>query len=228
MRHNKFWFKVSLVVGIFLFLQTAIVSHPEESPDYDILIKNGLVMDGGLGEPVQADVAVKGDSIVGVGKSLKGSAKQVVDARGLYVVPGFIDLHSHVIYERMNDGMIYPEGRACLNYLLQGVTTTVPGQCGGSAWPVFEKAGDTIKLLTEEGIGLNTVLLAGHGSVRHQVMGNEDRAPTPEELGQMKELVREAMEQGAYGLSTGLVYLPRRFAETEEVIEIVKEVVSKL
>lgn len=224
MKHTKTWSNVIFLVVMFFSIQTASFSYPTESYDYDILIKNGLIIDGGLSKPVHADVAVKGDVIVKVGKSLKGNAARVVDARGLYVVPGFIDLHSHVTRERLGDGMIFRENRACLNYLVQGVTSVVAGQCGSSAWPMFEKAEDMIKLWSDEGIGLNAALLVGHASVRQIVMGMENRDPTPEELARMKALVKEAMEQGAYGLSTNLGSVPGIFAKTEEVVELVKEI----
>jgi N-acyl-D-aspartate/D-glutamate deacylase len=120
--------------------------------------------------------------------------------------------------------MIFREGRACLNFLLQGVTTVVAGQCGSSGWPQFEKAEDMIKLWSEEGIGPNAALLVGHASVRKIVMGRENRDPTPDEMARMKALVKEAMEQGAYGLSTNLTTIPGTYAKTREVVELVKEI----
>ena len=118
--------------------------------------------------------------------------------------------------------MYFPENRACLNYLRQGVTTIVGGQCGTSAWPIFEKAADLVKMWSSEGIGPNAALLVGHGTVRRLVMGMDDRPPSPEELERMKALVKEAMEQGASGLSTGLIYPPSSFAATGEIVELVK------
>lgn len=194
-------------------------AQPGAPPEYDVLIKNGLVFDGS-GKPAQLlDVGIKGDTIIKVAPSLPGRAAAIIDARGRCVTPGFIDLHTHV-----DEGMYFRENRACLNYLLQGVTSIVVGQCGGSAWPIFEKAEDLIKTWSEEGIGPNAALLVGHGQVRQLVMGLENRDPTPEELEKMKALVKEAMEQGASGISTGLIYVPGSFARTEEVIELVKVV----
>lgn len=184
---------------------------------YDILIRRGKVYDGSLRSAFDADVAVKDGEIVKVEKSIEGSADIVIDAKNLFITPGFIDLHTHVDRE-----MYYPENRACLNYLLQGVTTVIVGQCGSSAWNIFEKAEDQMKRWSEGGIGPNAALLVGHGTVRQLVMGRENREPTEEELEEMKELVKEAMEQGAYGLSTGLVYVPGSFGETDEVVELVK------
>ncbi len=197
-----------------------VISPPasqQGSPEFDILIKNGRVLDGSGTPPYKGDIAIKGDRIVRVGKSIPGSAARMIDARGKFVTPGFIDLHTHA-----DGGMYFPENRACLNYLRQGVTTVVVGQCGSSAWPIFEKAEDLVKMWSSEGIGPNASLLVGHGTVRRLVMGMDNRPPTPEELDKMKALVREAMEQGASGLSTGLIYPPSSFAATDEIIELVK------
>lgn len=187
--------------------------------EYDILIKNGLVYDGSLAPPASVDIAIKGETIVKVAKSIDGTAARIINAKGLIVTPGFIDLHTHV-----DEGMYFPENRACLNYLTQGVTTVVVGQCGSSAWPIFEKAEDLIKMWTKEGLGPNAAVFVGHGTVRNIVLGMENREPTPEELEKMKALVKEAMDQGASGLSTGLIYLPGAYAKTNEIIELAKVV----
>ncbi len=207
------------ILAVHHFLAPIQPTHQTSSPDYDVLIRNALVLDGSLRDPVKADIGVKGDAIVKVAPSINGKAVRTIEARGLYVTPGFIDLHTHV-----DEGMYFRENRSCLNYLTQGVTTVVVGQCGGSAWPIFETAQNLVKLWTEEGIGPNAALLVGHGTVREIVMGREDREPTPEELERMKSLVKEAMEQGACGLSTGLIYVPGTFSKTNEVIELVKVV----
>jgi N-acyl-D-amino-acid deacylase len=189
------------------------------APEFDVLITNGLVLDGTLRNPFRADVAVKDGRIVRVSPGIRGRAARVINARGLHVAPGFIDLHSHV-----DEGLYFPENRAALSYLAQGVTTVVVGQCGGSAWPLFEQASDQVRRFKEEGVGPNVALLVGHGQVRRLVMGMEDREPTSAELERMKALVREAMEQGAVGISTGLIYRPGSFAKTDEVLEVVKVV----
>lgn len=210
---------LSLIWFFAIFFLIA-VSHPAQKgnvDEYDVLIKNGRVLDGSLKPAFRAGIAIKDDTIVKVARSIRGKAAKVIDAKGLYVTPGFVDLHTHV-----DRGMYYPENRACLNYLKQGTTTIIVGQCGSSAWLIFEKAEDQMKRWEEEGIGPNAALLVGHGSVRGLVLGMEDREPTPEELEKMKALVKEAMEQGSYGLSTGLIYLPGSFGKTEEVIELVK------
>ena len=212
-------FRMGLLVFLAFFFLTQTI-HPTQqmdSPQYDLLIKNGSVFDGSGKPAFKADIAIKGDRIIKVGKSLPGSSARVIDAKGFTVTPGFIDLHTHV-----DEGMCFPENRACLNFLKQGVTTVVVGQCGSSAWPIFEKADDLIKAWSKEGIGPNAALLVGHGTVRQLVMGMENREPTPEELEKMKSLVKEAMEEGAYGLSTGLIYPPSSFAKTDEIVELVK------
>lgn len=216
---KKRFFCLSLFLFFMLFSLAGIVLSAQKgsSDDYDVLIKNGKLFDGSLKPAFRADIAIKDDTIVKIARSIKERAAKVIDAKGLFVTPGFIDLHTHV-----DEGMYFPENRACLNYLKQGTTTIVVGQCGSSAWPVFEKTEDQMKRWEEEGIGPNAALLVGHGTVRTLVLGMEDREPTPEELEKMKALVKEAMEHGAYGLSTGLIYPPGTFAKTEEVIELVK------
>ncbi len=212
---------IFMATVLFLFISLWVgMDHSiqaQNSPDYDVLIRNGRVFDGSLNQAIRADVAVKDGVIVEISRSIRGTAANVINAKGLTVTPGFIDLHTHV-----DSGMYFPENRVCLNYLKQGVTTVIVGQCGRSAWPIFEKAEDLIQRWTEEGIGPNAALLVGHGQVREIVMGMEDREPTPEELEDMKALVKEAMEQGAHGLSTGLEYLPGSYGSTDEVIELVK------
>ncbi|UCF14766.1 MAG: amidohydrolase family protein [Phycisphaerales bacterium] len=174
-----------------LFLSGSNIRAGQENIDgYDILIKSAKVFDGSDRPAFSADVAIEDDTIVKVQTSIDADAARVINGNGLYVCPGFIDLHTHV-----DSGMYFPEHRACLNYLKQGVTTVVVGQCGGSAWPIFEKAEDQMRRWTEEGIGPNAALLVGHGTVRRIVMGREDREPTSDELAQMKSLVAEAMER---------------------------------
>ncbi len=217
---KKIWVLCILIACVLVFL-TDIHSweNNNSSESYDVLIRDGKVFDGSLKNAVKADIAIKGDTIIKIATSIKGDAKNIIDARGLYVSPGFIDLHTHV-----DQNMYFPENRALINYLKQGVTSVVVGQCGGSAWPIVEKAEDQIKRWTDEGIAPNAALLVGHGTVRELVMGMDNRAPTPEELTKMKALVKEAMDQGAYGISTGLIYLPGRYSKTDEVIELVKVV----
>jgi len=218
MKLNVF-FRAFICLFIFSISLTTLIHSEISGADYDVLIRGGRVLDGSGKEAIQADVAVKDGRIVKVGVSIRGSADKMIDASGLIVTPGFIDLHTHV-----EKGMHYPENRACFNYLKQGVTTVIVGQCGSNGWPMVEKASDQMARWSSEGIGPNAALLAGHNDVRRIVMGRENRAPTPEELSRMRALVKEAMEQGAYGFSTGLVYEPGSFGDTDEVIALVAEI----
>ncbi|MFC2156221.1 amidohydrolase family protein [Acidobacteriota bacterium] len=215
--------KVLLAVPIIFFFLTMVNQAEEgiEQSPYDVLIKNARIFDGSGKDSFRADIAIRGDTIVKISRTIKTSARRVIEAPGLYLSPGFIDLHTHA--ER---DMYFPENRAGLNYLKQGVTSLVVGQCGQSAWPIFEEAEDQISRWTKEGIGPNAALLVGHGTVRQRVMGMEDRAPTTDELGRMKELVKRAMDQGASGISTGLIYRPGIFSKTDEIIELVRVVKS--
>ncbi|UCC48891.1 MAG: D-aminoacylase [Gemmatimonadota bacterium] len=182
---------------------------------YDVVIRNGRVLDG-TGVPwYYADVAISGDRISAVGDLTNVRARRVIDATGLYVAPGFIDVHTHA-----GPGLATAELSSAGPLLVQGITTVIVNPDGGG--PV-DLAAQRQQLL-EHGVGVNVALLIGHGSVRQEVLGMEDRAPTPQELEQMRVLVRAAMEEGAYGMSSGLYYSPGSYATTEEVIELSKVV----
>ena len=206
-----------LLVCLFLCSGLNSTAISDNIGPYDVIIKNAKVFDGSQRPAFPAEVAIKDGIIVKVEKSINADAARVIDGKGLYICPGFIDLNTNVV-----QGMYFPENRACLSFLKQGVTSVVAGQCGRSAWPIFEKAEDQITRWTEEGIGPNAALLVGHRTVREIVMGMENRDPTPDELARMKSLVKEAMEQGACGFSTGLVYAPSSYGKTDDVIELVK------
>jgi len=207
---------------------------------YDLLIKNGRIVDG-AGNPWYAgDVAVEGDRIAAIGKLSEAKAERVIDVKGLVVTPGFVDAHSHSDFNTL----VYREMESTV---MQGITTVVAGQCGSTAAPVnpdrreaFEKdansqlpPGVTIKVtwstfdeyLREEekaGLGANVAHMVGHGAIREAGMGPDARAPTAKELRRMKELTAEAMKAGAYGISSGLIYPPGIFAKTRELIEVAK------
>ena len=217
MQSKSIWINIFLLTEIILFLTINSYAQSKNSYDYDIVIRGGKVLEGSLKPAFRADIAIKNDRIVKVANSVNGSSERIINADGLYITPGFIDMHSHV-----QQDMIFPGYRACLNYLHQGVTSVVIGHCGESGWPLFEKAKDQIKSWTEEGIGPNAALLVGHNYTRERVMGFDDRKPTKEELQKMEALVKESMDQGAVGLSTGLSYRPGKYAQTEEVIELAK------
>jgi len=221
----KVWMRFFLAISLMLISpqlssKDSSLSAIEVGNEYDIVVKNVQVFDGSSGKSFKGDIGIKNGKIVHIGKLQTQQAAKVIEGKGLYAAPGFIDLHSHV-----DRGMYFKELRPCLNYLKQGVTTVVVGQCGRSAWPIFEKIEDQINRWQGEGIGVNAALLVGHGQVRELVMGMENREPTSQELDKMKVLVREAMKRGAHGLSTGLEYLPGRYGKTEEIIELVGEIV---
>ncbi len=177
----------------------------------DLLLAGGSVLDGAGGEAVIADVAIAGDRVVFVGNAAEAgvAALDTVDVSGFVVTPGFIDMHSHA--ELGTD-----HGRDARAFLYQGITSVALGLDGGGSAEVAAQ----LAAWDEDGIGVNAFLFVGHNSVRVWVMGMESRAPTAEELDEMRALVRQGMEEGAYGLSSGLFYLPGNYAETEEVIEL--------
>jgi len=200
---------------------------------FDLIIKSGMVVDGMADKSYQADVGIIGERIEAVGNLRRAQAKTILDATGRTVSPGFIDIHSHTGLELL----INPRAESKIR---QGVTTELGGNCGGSPFPLkkelqdeerrwAEKVGveiDWVDLegfytrLAKNGIALNYATLVGQGTVRSRVMEQERREPTSEEMEQMKALVAQAMEQGAFGLSTGLEYTPSGFATTPEVIEL--------
>lgn len=181
-------------------------------PAYDFVLRHGRLVDGTGNPAYHADLAVKDGHIAAIGPSLPvAPGTREYDATGLVVAPGFIDVHTHA--EDIED---MPAGE---NFLRMGVTTLVLGNCGSSELNL----GLFFRRLEAQKIAPNVASLIGHGTVRRRAMrGNFDRLPTPEEMAQMKELVRQAMEDGAVGMSTGLIYLPGAFAKTEEIIEVAK------
>ena len=177
----------------------------------DILILGGSVLDGSGSEAAVADVAVSGARIHFVGDAAGAgiTARDTVDARGRVVTPGFIDMHSHAELDT-------DHGRDARAFLFQGITTVALGLDGGGSAHVA----DRLAGWTADGIGVNGFLSVGHNWVRRQVLGMADRAPSPGELDEMRAWVRQGMDEGAHGLSSGLFYLPGNYAGTEEVIEL--------
>ena len=178
---------------------------------YDLILRHGRIVDGTGNPSVHADLAVRGGRIAAVGNLTGAVAKREIDASGLVVAPGFIDVHTHA--EDIED---QPLGE---NFLRMGVTTLVLGNCGASTLNV----GEFLHHLESLTISPNVATLIGHGTVRGRAMrGSAMRAPTDAEMEQMKSIVRKAMEDGAVGFSTGLIYAPGVFAKTEEIIELAK------
>lgn len=193
----------------------AVFFAPRQDEEFDTLIVNGTVYDGTGRAGQQVDLAIKGDKIIKIGKLADAKAKKTIDASGLVVAPGFIDLHTH------SDSPILAEGtRDNLNYLLQGCTLIVTGNCGSGHVDV----GEFYEKIDKNGAGSNVCHLIPHGSVRQRVFGNANRAPTDKELQKMRELVEQAMKDGACGMSTGLIYTPGTYAKTEEIGELAKVV----
>jgi len=185
----------------------------KNTQSFDLLIKNGKILDG-TGNPwFYADIGINGDRIVWIGKSEDVTANEIIDASGLYISPGFIDVHSHagsgLASESLSDGR---------PLLAQGLTTVMINPDGGGS---IDIAGQQAAL-EEHGIGVNVVQLVPHGSVRREILGQENRAPNADELDQMRAIVEDGMKNGAFGLSSGLFYTPAAYAETEEVIELAK------
>ncbi|HEV3468825.1 MAG TPA: D-aminoacylase, partial [Pyrinomonadaceae bacterium] len=168
------------------------------------------VLDGSGNPWFRADVAVRGGRIARVGRVAAAEGARAVDAGGRIVAPGFIDAHAHV-------ENIYAHASA-ENFVRMGVTSLVTGNCGASAVSV----GEFLGRISETPLAVNLATLVGHNSVRREVFGEQDRAPTPEELGRMKALVARAMQEGALGLSTGLIYVPGVYARTDEVLELAR------
>lgn len=181
----------------------------------DVLIAGGTVYDGSGGPGRVIDVALRGDRIIFVGDAKAGrvSAPRTIEATGLIVAPGFIDPHTHT-----QPDLSSPARRANLAYIMQGVTTVVTNNDGSGPVGV----GALLARWDSTGIGTNALLFVPHGSVRGDVMGMSDKAPSPAQLQQMKSLVERGMREGAFGMSTGLYYAPGSYSTTEEVIELAK------
>jgi dihydroorotase/N-acyl-D-amino-acid deacylase len=181
------------------------------SQDYDLIIRGGKVVDGSGNPWYHADIAIKNDRIAEIGQLSNHEAKRVIDAHGLVVAPGFIDPHTHAlrgIFEVPN----------AESALLQGVTTLTEGNDGSSPYPIDRHYADIDNLR----ISPNWAVFVGQGTIRQRVIGFGLRKATPDEMERMKQMVRDAMEQGALGISTGLFYVPGSFTSTEEVIELSK------
>ncbi|MDZ7781110.1 MAG: D-aminoacylase [Gemmatimonadota bacterium] len=203
------------ILALVLFTLAACAPSGDEAADdgpWDVLVTGGTVVDG-TGEPgVVADVAVRGDRIVRVSVSPlpHEPAARVIDASGLVVAPGFIDVHAH-----LDPLLDLPEAES---HVRQGVTTALGGPDGGGPWPLGEHLDSAAAL----GVGMNVALLTGHNTIRRRVMGSDARAPTDQELEEMRQMVARAMGEGAFGLSTGLRYVPGTYSEVDEVVALAR------
>lgn len=212
---------IAIIAFVFLFSNWLSVAEKATAADQlDILILHGKLVDGSGKKPWVADVGIRGDRIVFVGDAAKArlTAARMIDATGLVVAPGFIDPHTHTLGD-LSD----PKRKSNEAYLMQGVTTVITGNDGESALNI----GDTLAKWDMQGIGTNAVLLAGFGTIRTKVMGPVDASPTAAQLEEMRSLAARAMDEGAFGMSTGLYYAPQSYAKTEEVIELSKVIAAK-
>lgn len=193
---------------------------------FDLVIKNGTVIDGSGTDGFTADIGIKDGKIAKIAPSLS-DAKDVIDASGLTVTPGFIDSHSH----SDNALLSYP---AVIEKCEQGITTAIAGQCGSSAMPnpdsenpLQHTSADFFGAVSNMKFGSNTAIFAGHGTIRKAVMGMANRECTAKELKKMCELLSEAIDAGAMGVSFGLIYTPSCYAKTDELIALARVAAKK-
>ena len=195
---------------IFVSASAALVVYGQ-APAYDLLIRNGRIVDG-TGSPwYRGDVAVRGDTIARMARRIEAPAGRVIDAAGRVVAPGFIDIHTHA-----RRGIF--DVPTADNYVRQGVTTLIEGPDGSSPIPLRP----FLDRVAATPITPNFASFVGQGSIREQVMGSVDRKATPAEIDRMRGLVQQGMEDGAFGLSSGLFYVPGTFTPTAEVIELAR------
>ncbi len=232
MKRNFFCLAAFLTTVFTTFSEQPSGSTPGEH--FDVIIRNGSVYDGSGAEPRQADVAIRGDRIAGVGDFKSAKANTMVDATGLAVAPGFINMLSWSTESLIQDGRSQSE-------ILQGVTTEIMGE-GESMGPVNDRVrehlvrdqtdikydvtwntlAEYLQYLEKRGVSCNVASFIGAATIREFVIGFEDKQPTPEQLDEMRELVRKEMEAGALGIGTSLIYPPAFYAKTEELIELCK------
>src|SRR5215204_2260555 len=219
---------------LLLLTLSMLFSQSPPQPQFDLLIKNGRIVDGSGRAGYAADLAIKGDRIVRIGNLSQATATRTIDAKGLTIAPGFIDMLGQ------SETYVLIDPRV-MSKVMMGVTTEITGE-GESIAPINERQikeqegflrrfnltidwrtlDEYFKRLEKQGSGVNLATFVGATQVREHVIGYEDRAPTAQELEQMKKLVADAMRDGALGLSTSLQYVPARFAKTDELIELAK------
>lgn len=219
---------------LFALVVVSMLLFTSQTPQYDLLIRNGRIVDGSGRPAYSADLAVKGDRIVKIGNLSQATATRVIDARGLVVSPGFIDMLGQ------SETYLLIDPRA-MSKVMMGVTTEITGE-GESIAPINERQikeqqdflkrfnltidwrtlDEYFKRIEKQGTGVNLGTFVGATQVREYVIGYDDRKPTPQDLDQMKKLVADAMRDGALGLSSSLQYVPARFADTSELIELAK------
>ena len=196
-----------------ILLLSFLMSQYVFAQNADFIIRNGKIMDGTGNNWQWKDVAITNNKIVAVGNLKNWTSTKQIDAKGLIVAPGFIDVHAHIEGAESKNPL-------ASNFIYDGVTSVVTGNCGGSA-DDMKKYFDFIDSL---GISINVAALIGHNNIRKQVMGTANRHATEEELQKMEAIANKAMKEGAVGMSTGLIYIPGTYAPTEEVVRLAKVV----
>ncbi len=212
---HRHWLEIYHAAAGFLDKHLKGAKSTSQTSRLDLLIRRGSVLDGSGGGARVTDIGISGDRIVFIGDAASAGlqAARTIDAKGLVVAPGFIDPHTHS-WEYLSK----PEFKQNENFLFQGVTTVITGNDGSGPFPIRE----TYDLWDSQGLGTNAALFVGHGKVRGMVMGMADAQADAGQIDKMRALVRQGMEEGAWGLSSGLYYAPGSYAKTEEVIELAK------
>src|SRR5438045_2582289 len=196
---------------ILLLAIVAGCAAKEVAPQFDLVIRNGQVLDGSGKEAVVADVGISKGKFLKIGAIAAGAGANEIDAKGLVVAPGFIDVHTHADEDVLTEPLAE-------NFIRDGVTTIVTGNCGGSVRDV----GRYFSAIEKRGTAINVATLIGHNTILKAVKGDRAGELTPEQMAKAKEMVAEAMRDGAVGMSTGLIYPPGQFSKTEEIIELQK------
>jgi len=202
------------IILYFLFL-VSFCSDSFSQFNCDILIRHGKIIDGTGNNWFYGDVAVRGSRIVFIGRNAPFKAEKVIDAKGMIVSPGFIDVHTHIEGDEIDN----PYAN---NFIADGVTTVITGNCGLSNTDI----GKYFSFLDSLHLSINVATLIGHNDVRRAVMGEVNRAPTSDELERMKGIVGRAMKDGAVGMSTGLIYIPGTYSKTDEIVSLAKVVAA--
>ncbi len=205
---NQYFYRMKILFGFLIFGPLMLMAQQK----VDLLITNGRILDGTGNSWYRGDIAVNEGKIVGIGNLKNIEAVKTIDAQNKIVAPGFIDVHTHI----EDDEVKNPTAD---NFIYNGVTSVVTGNCGMSATDLNKYFTFLDSLKTS----VNVASLIGHNDVRKKVMGTANRVPTPAEQVQMEALVTQAMKDGAVGLSTGLIYIPGTYAQTSEVIGLAKQ-----
>ena len=201
-----------IIIFIYASVVLAFAQSPQaQNPTYDLVLRNGRIIDGSGSPWYRGDVAIRGDTIVKIAMSISDPAARVIDVEGQVIAPGFIDIHTHA-----REGIF--KVPTAENYVRQGVTTLIEGPDGSSPVPL-KPFFDKLEALPRS---VNIGSFIGQGSVRAAVIGSANRMPSAEELDKMRVLVEQGMKDGAFGLSSGLFYVPGTFTPTDEVIELAK------